>query len=343
MNKITVIRAFLRLCLLGAALGFGIMTGAGAAEERSYVLATATVGGTFYPVGVALSTLVKVRLLPSDGIDMTAVKSAGSGQNVQLLRDNKAQFALLSGLVGYYAWTGKGSFRTAGPQTYLRAVTALWPEAEHYVVRREYAQTGTIDDMRNLQGKKVSLGLEDSATIMLCRLLLGNLGFDIERDFELVYLGFEESAQALQKGEIEAMSAPAGVPVIAVRKAMAAPGHELVILEFTDEQLSKVNSGLDLWTRFVIEAGTYPSQDEDIDTIAALSFLAVRSDTDEEAVYRITKTIHENFSFLQTIHGALSALSLHTALDGLPVPLHPGALRYYREVGLNIPARLIPE
>lgn len=344
-HDLFVAKLLSKLCLLTAAtaLGFGTATLTAVAQERHYVLATATVGGTFYPVGVAISTLVKVKLHPGQGIDMTAVKSAGSGENVRLLRENQAQFAILSGLTGYLAWAGKEQFSADGPYKELRSVSALWPEAEHFVVRRQYVETGTIEDMQNLKGRPVSLGLQSSGTIALNRALLGKLGFEIERDFELVYLGYDASAEALQKGQIEAMSTSGGVPVLAVVRAMAAPEHELVILEFTDEQLQKINSGLDLWTRYVIEGGTYPSQNRDIETVATLSLLAVRADTDEDAVYRITKTIHENLSFLQTIHGALSDLSLYSALDGLPVPLHPGALRYYREAGLDIPRRLLPD
>lgn len=315
----------------------------GIAEEHNYNLATATVGGTFYPAGSALATLIKVKLQPTHKIGMEAIPSAGSGENIQLLRENKAQFALLSSLIGYYAWTGKASFATDGSQTFLRAVTVLWQEAEHFVVRREYAQTGTIEDMRGLRGKEVSMGLSGSATIESNRLLLGNLGIDIDQYMDLVYLGYDASAKALQKGQIEAMSTPAGTPVSAVTLAKNALGDGVVILEFTDAQLEKADGGLGLWTRYVIEAGTYPTQDKDINTIAAPSLLAVRADTDEEAVYQITKTIYENLAFLHVIHAALSDTRLDKALIGLPIPLHPGALRYYREVGLKIPTRLVAE
>lgn len=314
----------------------------GITAERNYNLATATVGGTFYPAGSALATLIKVKLQPTHKIGMEAIPSAGSGENIRLLRENKAQFALLSSLIGYYAWTGKGSFAADDSQTYLRAVTVLWQEAEHFVVRREYAQTGTIEDMKSLQGKKVSMGLRDSATIESNRLLLGNLGIDIDH-MDLVYLGYDASAKALQKEQIEAMSTPAGTPVSAVTLAKNALGDGAVILEFTDAQLEKADGGLALWTRYVIEAGTYPTQEEDIDTIAAPSLMAVRADTDEEAVYQITRAIYENLAFLHVIHKALSDTRLDKALIGLPIPLHSGALRYYREVGLEVPARLIAE
>ncbi len=314
-----------------------------AQQERRYVLATATVGGTFYPVGMALSTLVKVKLRPTNNIDMDAITSDGSNANVQLLQKGGAQFAILSGLAGHQARNGTEAFATMGPQTELRAVTSLWPEAEHFVIRRHYAETGSIDDMNNVKGLPVSLGRENSGTLAQSRLILGALGFDVDRDFELVNLGYSDSAKAIQENRIDAMSTPAGVPVSAVSRAMSALGEELLILEFTDAHLQKVNGGAELWTRYLLEPGTYPGQSMAVATIATLSFLAVRADEDEDAVYQITRAIYENLAFLKSIHKALANMKPETALDGLPVPLHAGARRFYREIGLEIPERLTAE
>jgi hypothetical protein len=93
----------------------------------------------------------------------------------------------------------------------------------------------------------------------------------------------------------------------------------------------------------VIKAGTYPGQEKDVQTIAQPNFLAVRADVDEDAVYLITKTIYENLPFLNAIHQATKVMALEKAIAGLPMPLHPGALKYYKEVGLDIPERLMPQ
>ena len=89
------------------------------------------------------------------------------------------------------------------------------------------------------------------------------------------------------------------------------------------------------------KAGTYPGQDKDVSTIAQPNFLGVRADVDAEAVYQITKAMHENLLFLNNIHKATRAISLESALGGLPVPLHQGAARYYQEQGLDIPGALL--
>ncbi len=312
-----------------------------AAEERNYLLATASTGGTYYPVGVALSTLVKVKLQPKQKIGMSAINSAGSGENIKLLRDNEVQFAILQGLFGSYAWTGSGPIASAGPQKNLRAVTMLWQNVEHFAVLSKFAKTGTVSDMVAMKGEAMAMGKKNSGTIGSNAVLLGNLGVDIHKDYSLTYGGYGPSADALQNGQISGFGIPAGAPASAVTKAMANLGDKMTVLDFTDEQLKQADGGKDLWTRYVIPAGTYPGQEKDINTIAQPNILACRADVDEDAVYQITKAIYENLPFLNAIHGATKVMAVEKAISGLPLPLHPGAAKYYKEVGIQIPDRLM--
>jgi uncharacterized protein len=309
--------------------------------ERDYLMATASTGGTYYPVGVALSTLVKVKLQPSHKIGMSAISSAGSGENIKLLNDNEVQFAILQGLYGAWAWKGTGDFATAGPQRELRSVTMLWQNVEHFTVLKKFAKTGTIADMVAMKGENMAMGPRNSGTLGSNKVLLGGLGVDIEKDYNLAYAGYGPSADALQNGQVSGMSTPAGAPVSAVTRALAAMGDDIVVLDFTDEQMKQADSDMELWTRYVVPAETYPGQTKDINTVAQPNFLSVRADVDEEAVYLITKTIYENLPFLNAIHSATKVMAIEKAIDGLPMPLHPGALKYYREVGINVPERLI--
>jgi TRAP transporter TAXI family solute receptor len=326
-----------------AAMTFGLFSthSSQAADEKNFLLATASTGGTYYPVGVAIATLTKVKLQPTLHIGMSAINSAGSGENIKLLKDNEAQFAILQGLYGYYAWNGKGPLEKEGPQKDLRSVTMLWQNVEQFVVLADKTKTGTIDDLMAMKGERMSLGKKNSGTIGSNRFLLENLGINADEAFELVYVGYGPSADALQNGQIVGMSTPAGTPTGAVTRAFAAMGNKVKMLEFTDDQIKKADGGLELWNRYVIKAGTYPGQEKDIKTIAQPNFLAARADLDEEVVYQITKTIYENLPFLNAIHKATKVMALDKALAGLPMPLHPGAARYFKEAGLTIPERLI--
>ncbi|MEO1249981.1 MAG: TAXI family TRAP transporter solute-binding subunit [Pseudomonadota bacterium] len=311
------------------------------AEPRNYILATASTGGTYYPVGVAIATLTKVKLQPSEKIGMSAISSAGSGENVRLLRENEAQFAILQGLFGYYARSGTGPIEADGPQDHLRSVSMLWQNVEQFVLSNDHVDTGTIADFVAASGETMALGRQNSGTIGSNRTLLGNLGIDIDADYSLMHGGYGPSAEAVQNGQAAGMGTPAGVPTGAVSQLMAAAGDKVTLLSLTAEQAAQADGGLGLWTPYTIEAGTYPGLDSDVQTIAQPNFLAVRADVSDDDVYALTKTMYENLGFLQAIHKATTAMAVEKAIAGLPLPLHPGAARYYQEVGLDVPDNLI--
>ncbi|EOU3285379.1 TAXI family TRAP transporter solute-binding subunit [Vibrio harveyi] len=322
-----------------AVTSFGIAANA-AAEDRSYILATASTGGTYYPVGVALATLSKVKLAPKHHFSLSAISSAGSGENVKLLNENEAQFAILQGLYGAWAWSGEGPYEKSGRQEQLRSVSMLWQNVEHFIVRSDLAKTGTVTDLNNLDGKKFSIGKKNSGTENSGRQIMKGLKVDPDK-FNLAYMGYGGSASALQNGTIDGMNTPAGVPVGAVTQAFAALGKDISILSFTDEQIKEANGNYNLWTKYEIPANTYPGLDKPITTIAQPNFLAVREDISEEDVYQLTKAIYENLPFLQGIHKATKAMAIEKAIAGLPVPLHSGAARYYKEMGIEIPSDLM--
>ncbi|OLQ91595.1 C4-dicarboxylate ABC transporter substrate-binding protein [Vibrio ponticus] len=323
------------LALTAACLGF---TSQAVAQDRSYILATASTGGTYYPVGVALATLSKVKLTPKYKFSLSAISSAGSGENVKLLNENEAQFAILQGLYGAWAWNGEGPYKQR--QEDLRSVSMLWQNVEHFIVRSELASSGTVEDLNNLKDKKFSIGKKNSGTENSGRQIMKGLGVDAD-SFNLAHMGYGGSASALQNGTIDGMNTPAGVPVGAVTQAFAALGEEIQILSFTDEQIKQANGSYNLWTKYEIPAGTYPGVDKVVNTIAQPNFLAVRHDVSDQDVYELTKAIYENLPFLQGIHKATKAMALEKAIAGLPVPLHPGAAKYYQEMGIEVPASLI--
>lgn len=322
---------------LGATIALG---GAAQAQDAAdYVLNTASTGGTYHPVGTAISTLSKVKLLPGEKFSLTAVNSAGSGANVQAMAAGTADFAILQGLFGSYAKTGTGPITE--PQENLRSVTMLWQNVEQFVVPVDKATTGTVEDLVALKGMTAGMGRQNSGTIGSNTVLLSGLGIDVASDFDLVDAGYGPTADALANGQAVAAGIPAGPPTGAITRLMASNEGKFTILDVTEEQLAKMDGGRNLWVPYTIEAGTYPGQDKDINTIAQPNFLAVNADVDENHVYMLTKTMYENLSFLQAIHPATKAMAIEKALAGLPVPLHPGAQRYYEEVGLEIPESLM--
>lgn len=319
--------------LLAAMLVVTFSTSQASADDKNLIIATATTGGTYYPVGVAIGTLISIKLAKANKITATAINSAGSGENVQMLKNNEADMAILQALFGLNAYNGKGPYEGKAFKDF-RSVTMLWENVEHFTVLSDKVKTGTIEDLKGF-GAKFSIGKRGSGTEGSGRTILAAMGVDVEKDMTLEFLGYTPSVQAMMDGRIEGANIPAGPPVAAITQIFAQLGDKKVkVLDFTDEQLKKLQADYPIWGRFVIKAGTYPSQEKDINTISQPNFLACRATLPDETVYMITKTIYENLPFLHNIHKATKAMSLERATQGLPAPLHPGAEKYYREAGV---------
>jgi hypothetical protein len=331
-----IVITVIALCLM---LGFGPQASKAA---ESLIIATATTGGTYYPVGVAIGTLISIKLAKEHKITATAINSAGSGENVQMLKNKEAQLAILQSLFGLNAYNGEGPYEGKAVKDF-RSVTMLWENVEHFTVLQKHAKSGTMDDLKNF-GQKFSIGKRGSGTEGSGRTILAALGIDPEKEMTLEFLAYTPSAQAMMDGRIAGMNTPAGPPVAAVTQLYAQLGEKKIrVLDITDDQLAKIQKQYPIWNRFVVKAGTYPGQKADINTISQPNFLAVQPDVPEETIYLITKTVYENLPFLNNIHKATMAMSLERAISGLPVPLHPGAAKYYKEMGIAIPAELMPQ
>ncbi|MGB3097491.1 MAG: TAXI family TRAP transporter solute-binding subunit [Candidatus Deferrimicrobiaceae bacterium] len=312
-------------------LSFG--AGETRADDKNLIIATATTGGTYYPVGVAIGTVISIRLAKAHKITATAINSAGSGENVEMLKNKEADMAILQALFGQEAYNGTGKYKGKAMKEF-RSITMLWENIEHFVLLNKYVKSGTIMDLKGL-GQKFSIGKRGSGTEGSGRAILSALGIDPEKAMTLEYLGYSPSASAMMDNRIVGANLPAGPPVAAVTQLFAQVGAKNVkVLDFTDEQIALLQKSYPVWTKYVIKAGVYPGQEEDIRTVGQPNFLACRPDLPDETVYLITKTIFENLSFLHNIHKATTAMSLERATVGLPVPLHPGAEKFYREKGI---------
>lgn len=310
--------------------------------ERDLLLATATTGGTYYPVGVAIATMVTRELGVSHTVNLSAITSSGSAENISLLANDEVQLALIQALFGSMAWQGTGLYE-GRPVRNLRSLTLLWENVEQIVAYSQFCPSGTVADLDLLKGRRFSIGSQWSGTEISASTILRMLGYDPAEDFDLAHLGYGASADALQNRKLSAMFLAGGVPTGAITRALASAGQgNLTLLEFESEHLTRIRAAYPVWNRFVIPAGTYPGQERDIATVSQPNLLVATAGADEEVIHLIVKTIYDRLDYLQELHAATRAMSLETAVHGLPVPLHPGAVRFYREKGLDIPAELVP-
>ncbi len=307
------------------------------ARIRFFTIATATPGGTYYPVGTGLATLWTEKL-KGEGIRISAQSSAGSVENINMLRDGEAEFAILQGLIGSMAWKGEGVFKGRAYKG-LRCISALWPNVEHFVLIEKKVKTGNVLDIK---GTHFCIGRAGSGTERSTLTIMGALGMSI-KDIKPEYLGYGDAARAIKDGTIDGGAFPAGPPVAAVSDLFATPNLQVRILEFTDKQLKMVKeNSLYPAFRYVLPPNTYMGQKQPIRTIAQPNFLGVRKEVDPEVVYKVTKVMYENLPYLRRVHKACRFIKLESALSGLPAPLHLGAYKYYKEQGLRIPQHLLP-
>lgn len=337
MSKISILKKIFVTSAITAAM----ITGANAAKkETKYVIATASTGGTYYPVGVGIATIASLKLAKKHKTTFSAITSAGSGENVDMLQKGEVNFAILQGLFGSMAWQGKAKYEGA-PKKNLRSISMLWQNVEQFTIRKDYAKTGNIMDLKNLYGEKFSIGGRSSGSRVSAETIMNSLAIDFNK-MNIQYLGYTPSSTALQDGKVDGMNTPSGPPTSAVTNAFASIGNDKIkVLDFDKKNLDAINANYPVWTPFTIKSGTYPGQDKDINTIAQPNLLVVTKDTPTETVYLLTKTIYENLPFLNTVHKATKAMSIQKAIAGLPMPLHPGAAKFYKEQGIKIPATLM--
>ncbi len=322
---------------------------------KTYLLATGTAAGTYYPVGLALAALIDTQLRTREEFTMAAINTAGSFENLKKIRDGEVQFALAQGFLAIHAAAGTGPFGpdsdSPGKVDSLRAVAQLWPDVEHILLDDRFVKSGTVDDLRAAFGERAAFGREQSGALRTTQEILGALGFRVADDFRLVDTPYQESAELFEHGDVAVISAPGGVPVPAIGRAIATSAYGATLLEFTDEHLARVNSAIgavdgpslredaapqDLFFRYVIAADTYPGQRESVETLAQPNLLVVRADVSEVHVCWITRTIFDNLQFLYDTHPAAREIDPDKAIPSIPVKLHPGAALYFE--GKECPA-----
>lgn len=324
--------------LLASAFGL-LVSSAPALAQTSLVIGTGSTGGTYHPVGVGIARIVS-EVAPDLRID--AVTSGGSTENVQLIARDEIELGITNGVVATLAARGEDVF-TDAKQDDLRSLFSLWGNTEHHVVLADAVATGTIDDLAALPGK-YNIGGRQSGARTAASLMLRALGHDPDA-IELEFIAsYSEAGSALQDRRIAGANMGAGIPVPAVTELFATLGGDGVrILAFSDAQLAEIEAAHPgLYYRATIPAETYPGQAEPVETAEYANLMVADAALDEDVAYRFVKAVFDNLDRVRATHPAAEVLTLEGALSGLPVPLHPGAVRYFEEAGVPVPDHLRP-
>lgn len=285
-------------------------------------IGTGSTGGTYYPLGAAISKIWNDNI---PGLRANAQSTGGTINNIQLIGMEEAEAGLMDGMY-FDAYNGQGNFQ-GRPQKFLRALAPLYPDAVHILV----AEGSGIKTLQDMAGKKVSIGAVGASIPVVSAKLFQAVGMNVLKDVRPEYLGHGETVAAFADKRISAAVAMGSVGISSVVEATTLGTAHLIGLP--PEVVEKICAASADFTPFTLPAGTYRGQDEDLLLLSNMNILAVHQDLDEELVYNMTRLIFEHKADLVAVAATMRSLDAAN-VKAVKIPLHPGAARYYRELGL---------
>jgi TRAP transporter TAXI family solute receptor len=312
-----------------------------AQETHFFRIGAAATAGSFFEVGGVLASAISkpADSLPCEqggscgvpGLVAVAEATQGSVANLRMVASDQIESGIAQSDVVSWAFAGTGVFADEGPIKTLRAIASLFAESLHLVV----PAAGPIQTLADLKGRRISLGQTGSGTLVDARIVLAASGLT-EQDLSAEYLRSGTAAANLSEGTLEGFFLIGGVPLPAVRALAATTPIRLIPIP--DDVLSKMQEKYGPYDRSVIPADTYPGVGVATSTVGFHAVWVVSAEASDDLIFAITKALwNEATQRLLEAHDPIGKdVRLEHALDGLSVPLHPGALRFYRQAGLPV-------
>ena len=307
--------------LIAAALAASVCAAPAQADEFINILTGGT-AGVYYPLGVALSKIYADNI-PGSRPSVQSTKA--SVENLNLLQAGKGEIAFTLGDSLGLAWAGDKEVGFKAPLNKLRGVAAIYPNYIQLVATKDSG----VKTIADLKGKRISVGAPKSGTELNTRAVFKAAGLSYADMGKVEYLSFAESVELMKNRQLDATLQSAGLGVASIRDLAAT--NDIVVVAIPATLVEKIGAP---YISATIPAGTYRGQDADVETAAVVNFLVTQSGVKDDLAYAMTKTLFEHLDTLVAAHKAAAAIKLANALKGMPVPLHPGAERYYKEKGL---------
>jgi TRAP transporter TAXI family solute receptor len=317
---------FLVLALMTAMIGCGGNDSKEPGENNQKAetvfinIGTGGTAGTYYPLGGAIAEILKANI---PGVNATAQSTGASAANINMLAQGEIDLAFVQNDVTYYADQGIELFKEQGKVEGLRAISTLYPEVCQIITTKNTGITSVAD----FAGKKIAVGAAGSGVEANARQILAAYDLTYE-DIKPQYLSFAEAAAGLKDGNIDAAFITAGTPTSAVLDLSAQ--NDVVLVPIDAAIADKLIEQYPYYTKFTVTADVY-NMPADVETLAVKAMLVTTDKMSEEMAYNITKAIYENLDKLGAAHSAGKLITLETAQEGIPIPLHPGAEKYFNE------------
>lgn len=306
-----------------AALALAATPMAARAQDFINVLTGGT-SGVYYPLGVALSKIYGEKI---QNVRPTVQATKASVENLQLLQQGKGEIAFTLGDSLDAAWKGDEEAGFKSPLKKLRGITAIYPNYVQIVASKDSG----IKTLADLKGKRLSVGAPKSGTELNARAILGAAGMTYKDLGKIEYLPFAESVELMKNRQLDATLQSAGLGVASLRDL--ATSVEITVVEVPAAVVDKAGPP---FVKVSIPANTYTGQTAAVPAAAVVNYLVTHEGVKEETVYQMTKAVFDSLPDLAAAHAAARSIKLESALEGMPVPLHPGAARYFKEKGLKV-------
>lgn len=319
----------MRKLLLAASAS--LLIGAGSAQAQTNLsIATGGTGGTYYPLGGGLAEMISTQI---DGYKAVAEVTGASVENMGLVHRQDSDLAIALADTVHQAYHGGDRFN--GNKLDVVALASLYPNAVQIVT---LADSG-ITSLADLKGKRVSVGAPGSGTEVNAKSLLESNGISFE-EFDVRSLNFNESADALRDGDIDAGFWSVGPPTSSI--VSLANTREIALVSLSEQEVANAREAVPVFAPYQLRAGIYEGIGDPVSSIGIPNVLTVNTAMSDDLAYQITKLLFERVEDLRAIHPAANDTTVEFSLESTPIPLHPGAIRYYEEIGESIPARLRP-
>ena len=302
------------------------------ASAQQLSIATGGTGGTYYPLGGGLAEMIGKHL---EGYEAVAEVTGASVENMGLVWRGDSDLALALADTVYQASSGTGDFEGRQLEN-IRALASVYPNAVQLVT---LADSG-IESLSDLEGEVVSVGAPGSGTELNARALLEANGISYD-DFDPRRLNFNETADAIRDGDIAAGFWSVGPPTSSIMNL--ATTRDIRLIGLSDEEVANAREEVSVFAPYELRAGLYEGMEEGVQTIGIPNVLAVSSEMDEELAYQITKMLFERTDELIEVHPAANDTTVEFAVNSTPIAFHPGALRYYEEIGAEVQDHQRPE
>ena len=313
--------------VLSLVLAAGLLLAASLAnaDTKRLTLATGGTSGVYFPLGGAIAQVITNK--SGGAISVTAQATGASGENMRLVQAGDVDFAMVQNDVADSAFNGLAPFRSKLDN--VRVIGRLYPVYLHVVASKDSG----VKALEDFKGKKVSVGARGSGNEVNCRQIFGFYGLDY-KNIEPIFLPYGETADQFKDRQVDGFVFTIGTPNPAIQDITTA--QEVVFVPLAGQKVDEIVKKFPYLVKYSIPAGTYLGQKDAVPTLSVQCILVANKNMPDDVAYTLTKTLYDNLPDVAKAHNKGAEISLEHAADGVTIPFHPGAIKYFKEKGLDI-------